>query len=1284
MARVYVSSTVNDLRSERDAVINWLVAAGHQPVHSYRPDSETVRDSCLNDVDKCDFYVLILGHRYGFQPSQGNPDNLSITHLEFRRAASIPRIALIQMSVPDIRRTDLQDLVKAGMLRAFQDEVRAAVRAFEFFDLHDLIQGLSTGLLDEVSRREKTEREIRLGAMLIDHTGFINDRLRRFVGREKELKDLTEIITAKRETGGYVTITGAAGQGKSCIIAKLADLLSTERPVVHIIPFNPGPDHQVNLLRDVMAQMILKHHLPEVYVASETRTVLRQSLPRVLEEIASRRLTETLFIDGLDQIQDETRGGRDLSFLPLKLPAGIVGIVGTRPNDTLRPLELLQPHVEYKLPPLSEGDFTLLLRRHGVTLAPEAVHRFYVGVQAHALYLDLVSQELAVGSSEEMTQLLARLSANPGSVFSLAINRLALARDEWNAVIKPVLGVLAAAKESLSGVALRDIINVDGHELREGLLRLGGLVSQDTRSRYQLFHLKFYDYLRSESQATTDATLFDAYDIATWHRRIMYWCMPETDNLLGFWSQPAGEPREQERRSYALDHLASHLYAAQERERLWALLDNAGYARAKLWADPSTRTFVRDLDLGCRALESAEYTPERRMQTTSRLWKYSLMRTTLASSIREYPEQMYTLLVVRGRYANALEIVEEFSDVTAQARALYRIAQALSFVQPHSEDVLPILLRARDAALRIPDPWQQADTLVSIAGELATCGNWAEADTTANRIGSSTRKILALNSVLEAMACAGERQFFCEHAVAVHRLAGFCGVRWEGEEVYKAMESLLAQPERAPELLGSIDATSEGIRAAKALISVSPELLLRRLSVDMEGSPAKPLRRVYACVVREVCKTKPNLAALVNWDCLRTRTDDSLDDLIERALLLSLGPLSSSASAVLTRSLSLTPILSDGRARAEALLGLDEDIRDLCGTLSDEKDDYLLSAAVRIARAAQPQSSRYELLHKLASAYVRLGRNDEAGRLEVEAGGGPLVRYGEEDLQVQFTRLAKERNIEQAFNLRRSDRYFQQLLDRLDWNGALELIREMEFPREDADELVRLSKRADDCRLTGDERIRFEELESTSKSYENNTEACAIRMAKVARGMMANGESQTARSLLSQAVTYMHRVRSMSGKIRALDEVYAAAVDTQARDIACQCEVELLELSRLHATYSDRVSIVGRVIDGMIKLGYEARARRVLDLELTEDLSRASDHRERCILLRVLAKSRRRLGDLSSCIELIYQEWGNAASAEHLLQLLPLASTVAAFDSVQRSELVSLVVHTEPLQLGVS
>ena len=160
MAKVYVSSTIADLRQERRAVMEWLVAAGHQPVHSYLPNSDTVRDSCLEDVDNCDLYVLIVGHRYGFQPAQDNPEGLSITQLEFRRAgqSGIPRIALLRTSIPDVSLSDLADPPRLALVSAFREEVAREVRPAEFSDLQGLIQGLSTGVQAELDKRAAGRR----------------------------------------------------------------------------------------------------------------------------------------------------------------------------------------------------------------------------------------------------------------------------------------------------------------------------------------------------------------------------------------------------------------------------------------------------------------------------------------------------------------------------------------------------------------------------------------------------------------------------------------------------------------------------------------------------------------------------------------------------------------------------------------------------------------------------------------------------------------------------------------------------------------------------------------------------------------------------------------------------------------------------------------------------------------------------------------------------------------------------------------------------------------------
>ena len=145
--------------------MDWLVEAGHQPVHSYRPASETVRESCLDDIDDCDLYVVIVGHRYGFQPEQDNPEKLSITHLEFRRAGQsrVPRVALLRTSVPDVRLSDLRDPQKAPLMASFEAEVRHEVRPAEFSDRGGLIQGLSTGVQNELEKLHRKHDSMRPG-----------------------------------------------------------------------------------------------------------------------------------------------------------------------------------------------------------------------------------------------------------------------------------------------------------------------------------------------------------------------------------------------------------------------------------------------------------------------------------------------------------------------------------------------------------------------------------------------------------------------------------------------------------------------------------------------------------------------------------------------------------------------------------------------------------------------------------------------------------------------------------------------------------------------------------------------------------------------------------------------------------------------------------------------------------------------------------------------------------------------------------------------------------------
>lgn len=99
MAKIYISATYSDLKECREAVYRALRALEHDVIsmEDYVATERRPLDKCLADVARCDLYVGIFAWRYGFVPSKDNPDQKSITELEFRHAIAkgIPRLLFL-------------------------------------------------------------------------------------------------------------------------------------------------------------------------------------------------------------------------------------------------------------------------------------------------------------------------------------------------------------------------------------------------------------------------------------------------------------------------------------------------------------------------------------------------------------------------------------------------------------------------------------------------------------------------------------------------------------------------------------------------------------------------------------------------------------------------------------------------------------------------------------------------------------------------------------------------------------------------------------------------------------------------------------------------------------------------------------------------------------------------------------------------------------------------------------------------------------------------------------
>lgn len=109
---------------------------------------------------------------------------------------------------------------------------------------------------------------------------------------------------------------------------------------------------------------------------------------------------------------------------------------------------------------------------------------FIEALNKNAFYLDLVAKELAMRKHiihQEVEDIVGQVAENLENLFALALDRLRWQKDLWQAVIKPVLGLLLTTSEPLPRAHLKRLLNldppmrVDGEQLDRGVEQLGGI-----------------------------------------------------------------------------------------------------------------------------------------------------------------------------------------------------------------------------------------------------------------------------------------------------------------------------------------------------------------------------------------------------------------------------------------------------------------------------------------------------------------------------------------------------------------------------------------------------------------------------------------------------------------------------------------------------------------------------------------------------------------------------------------------------------------------------------------
>ena len=90
---IFISSTMDDLREERDAATEAIQTLRQIPIRAeyIMPRTNSPVEVCVEAAAQSSVYVGIFKRRYGSIPPEANPRSLSVTELEYEAALSTQR-----------------------------------------------------------------------------------------------------------------------------------------------------------------------------------------------------------------------------------------------------------------------------------------------------------------------------------------------------------------------------------------------------------------------------------------------------------------------------------------------------------------------------------------------------------------------------------------------------------------------------------------------------------------------------------------------------------------------------------------------------------------------------------------------------------------------------------------------------------------------------------------------------------------------------------------------------------------------------------------------------------------------------------------------------------------------------------------------------------------------------------------------------------------------------------------------------------------------------------------
>ena len=192
--QIFISSTYEDLREERDKVRDAILSMYHFPVgmELFGAASTEQWEIIKETIDTSDYYILIVGQRYGTVIPDGPDKGISYTEKEFKYAKEkgIPILAfLIDDSVPVkaayVEKKHIKEFDK------FKADVKKGRTVTWWNNADELAQKVTAALHKEIERHPPVQCWIRVDDSLMDHNDDTNyaSQITKLVYEKQRLSD---------------------------------------------------------------------------------------------------------------------------------------------------------------------------------------------------------------------------------------------------------------------------------------------------------------------------------------------------------------------------------------------------------------------------------------------------------------------------------------------------------------------------------------------------------------------------------------------------------------------------------------------------------------------------------------------------------------------------------------------------------------------------------------------------------------------------------------------------------------------------------------------------------------------------------------------------------------------------------------------------------------------------------------------------------------------------------------------------------------------------------------